>query len=298
MPPSDPRLCPLCSEHSGDLVFPYATSFNKIRFGYKKCIKCSTVFVDPVPDLQTFGMMYAKTAYHDCHYEDIDYSAYVNSANLLRRNLPSEAFVLDYGCGVGTFLKALKSEGFLPYGVEFDRDAARVAGRNAGCEVLSVTEFFDLSIKPSFDVIHLGDVLEHLPDPAATLTQLLDYLRPGGMLFVQGPLEINPSPVYWAARVFGSIKRMVRPGLTPCNAPTHLFRTNEKAQLEFFKHNKFKLSPIFWRVYETGWPYASGGVTKRCIASLAVMLGGIKIFGVTFGNRFEGLFVKERNISQ
>ena len=292
MPPPNPRLCPLCSGNAGNSEFPYATSFNNIRFRYLKCKNCSSVFVDPVPDLQTFGMMYAKTAYHDCHYEGVENIAYSDSAKLLRQYLPSGAIVLDYGCGVGAFLKALKSEGFLPYGVEFDTDAARVAGQNAGCEVLSAIEFFDLPAKPSFDVIHLGDVLEHLPDPAATLSQLLDYLRPGGMLFVEGPLEVNPSPVYWAARAFGSIKRLLRPALTPCNAPTHLLRTNEKAQLKFFQNDKFKLSPVFWRVYETGWPYAFGGAVKRFIASLAVMLGGIKVLGITFGNRFEGLFVR------
>jgi hypothetical protein len=43
-------------------------------------------------------------------------------------------------------------------------------------------------------------------------------------------------------------------------------------------------------VHETGWPYANGGALKRAIAGAAASLGGRKIFGVTFGNRFCGLF--------
>jgi hypothetical protein len=49
-----------------------------------------------------------------------------------------------------------------------------------------------------------------------------------------------------------------------------------------------------WQIYETGWPYASGGAIKRAIAALATALGGRRIFGSTFGNRFRGVFVVEK----
>jgi SAM-dependent methyltransferase len=237
--------------------------------------------------------MYAKDAYHDIHYKEKESDAYSASARLLRQHMSPGSLVLDYGCGLGAFLKALKSSGFVPYGVEFDSDAGRFAKQNVGCEVLPVNEFHELPIKPTFDVIHLGDVLEHLSDPTATLSRLLDHLRPGGIVFVEGPLEINPSPVYWAARLYGIIKLVIKPGFVPNDPPLHLFRTEARAQLAFFK--AFAISPVLWRVYETGWPYATGGVVKRAIARLAVILSGRRLFNVTFGNRFEGLFVKLSN---
>lgn len=49
-------------------------------------------------------------------------------------------------------------------------------------------------------------------------------------------------------------------------------------------------SQIHWDVYETGWPCASGGAVKRVIAGAALLLGGNKWAGVTFGNRFRGVF--------
>jgi len=136
----------------------------------------------------------------------------------------------------------------------------------------------------------LGDVLEHLPDPASTLKNLLCYLKPGGVLFVEGPLEINPSPVYWAARTFGAFKRILRPGLVGSDAPTHLFRTGAKQQLAFFLLTEPRLELISWTVYETGWPYAEGGTVKRAIAGIALLIGGKHLFGTTFGNRFRGVF--------
>lgn len=238
--------------------------------------------------------MYAKAEYHDCHYEGKDGREYAASAQLLTQYLATDALVLDYGCGIGAFLKALGNAGFVPYGVEFDRNAAKFAGQNTGCVAMSVDDFLSQPDKPVFDAIHFGDVLEHLPDPAGTLKELLGYLKPGGVLFVEGPLEINPSPVYWAARLFGAIKHMVRPNFVASHPPTHLFRTNAKQQIAFFSRNEPGLDLRHWQIYETGWPYASGGAVKRLIAGLAIRLSGKKIIGSTFGNRFRGVFTYQK----
>ena len=283
------RSCPLCGSSSGDLAFPYATRFNGVDFKYLRCIGCSSVFVDPVPDDQTFALMYAKDIYHDCHYDGVDETAYHESAHLLREYHADAETVLDYGCGIGAFLKALGGEGFKPFGVEFDEDAAKLASKNANCTVLSVSAFHKLPPPPQFDVIHLGDVLEHLPEPDITLRELLAYLKPGGILFIEGPLEINPSPVYWAANLFGWIKRQLKPATISGHAPTHLFRTGEKQQKDFFVRVVPNIEITFWQVYEKGWPYIRGGVVKRFIARTAILLGGRKINTVTFGNRFKVL---------
>lgn len=286
------RTCPICgNKNSKDHAFPYTTRYNARLFRYMRCASCNSVFVDPVPDNATFALMYAKAEYHDCHYEGKEGGEYAASAQLLKQYLPAGASVLDYGCGVGAFLKALGVEGFIPFGVEFDKDAAHRAGQIAGCEAMSVDDFLARSEKPMFDAIHFGDVLEHLPDPAGTLKELLGNLKPGGVLFVEGPLEINPSPVYWAARIFGAVKRIVRPSFVADHKPTHLFRTGTTQQLAFFSRVEPCLDMRYWRVYETGWPYANGGAIKRAIAGLAKAIGGKKILGTTFGNRFLGVFV-------
>jgi len=159
-------------------------------------------FVDPIPDAETFAKMYARTAYHDAHYAKCEGRDYQDSARLLTRFLPLSAQVLDYGCGVGGFLSALKAEGFVPTGVEFDKQAARAAARNTGCPVSSVDEF--RAVTGPYDALHLGDMLEHPPNPLITFRELPAMVKPGGILFVEGPLEINPGPVYWAARLTSS----------------------------------------------------------------------------------------------
>ncbi len=280
------RPCPLCGGAAGRSSFPYATRFNEATFAYRRCQSCGGVFVDPVPDAETFAKMYAKSAYHDVHYVECESPHYRESAKLLTTFLPAGASVLDYGCGLGLFLRALDEQGFSATGVEFDREAADAAAKASGCSAYALEELADKQAKASLDALHLGDVLEHLADPAETLDRLLSLVKPGGLLFVEGPLENNPSPVYWSARVAGVVRRLLKPGLVGSGAPTHLLRVDGAQQHNFFRRHWPRLETLHWSVYETGWPYKGAGAVRSAIAALATTIGGKSLAGVTFGNRF------------
>lgn len=288
---SNPRRCPLCGAQAAGAAFPFATEFNDHHFKYVTCSGCSCVYVDPVPDDETFLRMYAKSQYHDAHYESVDDDAYVASARLLRELLPAGARVLDYGCGTGGFLRALRRTGLDPFGVEFDREAADAARMRSECQVQTVDEFWSETEVGTFDGIHLGDVLEHLPDPGEVLQRLLGRLRPGGILFAEGPLEVNPSPVYWFASLFGWTKRMLRLRSVARHPPTHLFRASARQQLAFFLRPGSSLELREWQVYETGWPYTHGGTLRRSIARLARCVATRTRRFHFFGNRFRGFFI-------
>ena len=284
------RPCPLCTASAASTAFPFKIAFDGQCFDYLRCQACRSVFVDPVPSDQTFARMYTKSDYHDCHYSECGSPHYQAAATLLREFAPEGASVLDYGCGFGHFLTAVRSAGFNATGVEFDADAAARAQQASGCKVFSAADFNAQSAVPKFDVLHFGDVLEHLPYPAETQLQLHAYLKPGGLLFVEGPLEENPSPVYWASRIFGTLKHWLRPRFIGQGMPTHLFRTDGPQQLAYFQKLNPSLQLLHWEIYETAWPYAEGGLVKRGIARTALWLGGKQLAGVTFGNRFTGVF--------
>lgn len=292
-----PRPCPLCEAEESAPAFPYAIRFANQIFHYLRCRDCRTVFVDPVPDAVCFAQMYDKANYHDSHYTTSDFTPYLQAASLLRQFAQPGSTVLDYGCGVGHFLQAVKAEGFAPYGVEFDGPAAAAAAVHADCRVATVADFDRAVAGQLFDVIHLGDVLEHLPDPAATLAGLLTRLKPGGLLFVEGPLEINPSPVYWAARLFGGVKHRLRPAEIGAGVPTHLFRTSAPAQSRFFRQRFPALHPLVWQVSESGWPYAQSNWIKRRVAAAALTLGGRTLAGIQLGNRFQALYSLPSEVS-
>lgn len=286
---SSRRPCPICGGQASSVTFPYATQFNGALFDYLKCGSCATAFVDPVPDESTFELMYAKAAYHDLHYQGGKSDHYSVSAKLLRGFLPAGSRVLDYGCGLGAFLTALEEEGLKAIGVEFDENAAAFCAKATGCDTLSTKEFW-AQRDSRYDAIHLGDVLEHLPDPAATLLALLVNVKPGGLIFAEGPLENNPSPVFWISRLFGACKRKLAPHFVGSAPPLHLFRVGACQQLAFFSRVEPRIETLHWEVYESGWPYISGGGLKRTIANAALLLSGRRLKDKTFGNRFRGVF--------
>jgi SAM-dependent methyltransferase len=89
--------------------------------------------------------------------------------------------LLDVGCAYGFFLQEAK-----PYfdvsGIELAEDAAAF-GRRAGLNVVSgIADEATLRRLGPMDVIVLLDVIEHLPDPRATLRLCADQLQPGGIM--------------------------------------------------------------------------------------------------------------------
>jgi len=284
------RACPLCDGELSHKAFPYAIVFSDQVFSYYRCNHCRTVSVNPIPDEKCFEKMYEKANYHDDHYGDVDSASCAQSVSLLRRYICPGTSVLDYGCGIGLFLKEAKLQGFQSYGIDFDASAASVASEASGCPVFSLAGLDSQALDQRFDVIHMGDVLEHLPNPFCTLSSILQWLKPHGLLYVEGPLETNPSPVYWAARLFGGVKHRLRPVEIGAGVPTHLFRTSAQAQSRFFRQRFPALKPLFWQVSESGWPYAEGNWIKRGVADAAITLGGRTFAGIQLGNRFQALY--------
>jgi 2-polyprenyl-3-methyl-5-hydroxy-6-metoxy-1,4-benzoquinol methylase len=105
--------------------------------------------------------------------------------------------VLDVGCSSGYLARPLAERGNTIVGIELDPDAAREA--EAFCERVLVgdVEAMELPLdERSFDVVLLGDVIEHLRDPRAALARLRPLLRPGGRLVLSTPNVAN-----WALRL-------------------------------------------------------------------------------------------------
>ena len=78
-----------------------------------------------------------------------------------------ENLVLDVGCSIGYLAAPLVARRNTVVGVELDAAAARVAQGFCEQVLLGDIETMELPLEPgSFDVVLLGDVIEHLRDPA------------------------------------------------------------------------------------------------------------------------------------
>jgi 2-polyprenyl-3-methyl-5-hydroxy-6-metoxy-1,4-benzoquinol methylase len=90
---------------------------------------------------------------------------------IIQRNLPPKASILEIGCGEGILLHQLALGGFNVYGIEPGINASARA-RESGLNV--ITGHFPEDSPPGpFDAIILSHVLEHLESPAEILQDLL-----------------------------------------------------------------------------------------------------------------------------
>lgn len=88
---------------------------------------------------------------------------------------------LDYGCGTGAFVRYLNTNGWKAFGVEPNAKARSVYND------ARVAPSLDHLNKQKFDVIGLWHVLEHVPNPEETISQLIQALNPEGSLFLALP---------------------------------------------------------------------------------------------------------------
>jgi SAM-dependent methyltransferase len=97
----------------------------------------------------------------------------------------SGATLLDVGSAHGWFIGTAASRGAIVTGVEPDET---VAERSQLPDRVRLG-FFPASLADGerFDVITYNDVLEHMPDPAASIRASVQHLRPGGLLSVNIP---------------------------------------------------------------------------------------------------------------
>jgi SAM-dependent methyltransferase len=95
--------------------------------------------------------------------------------------------LLDVGCGDGRFLAAMAARGWRVEGIETESAAAALARHRTGGTVHeSPLEETDLP-DAAFDMVSLLHVLEHVPDPRATLKAVRRVLAPGGTLLLALP---------------------------------------------------------------------------------------------------------------
>lgn len=208
-----------------------------------------------MPGADDLQKMYSRVSYHAEFYDEVRDNAFVPALRHAGPFLPEGGRMLDFGCGNGAFLIAATRAGFACEGIELETTAQREAQRVSGCLVSSLDDI--VASGRLFDVIHLADVLEHLPQPAAMMRKLEGLLDQGGKFFLEGPLEDNPTPVLLAAKLFARAKRLRGREMTGSFVPFHLFRITADNQRRFLEKT-LNYRTEFFSVYETGWPYLSG----------------------------------------
>jgi SAM-dependent methyltransferase len=199
--------CPLCDGRELRMR-PFRYAFHD-RFLYgTQCARCSLVFIHPQPSRDEIRDLYSEEYFVECSESCGAHGrhAYMEEAaqsgggrvraarrleRLALRHLERRGRLLEIGCGPGFLLDEFRRLGWDVAGLEISPFAVRYAREELRLAVELGDVELDRFPERRFEMIFMGDVLEHLPDPLASLATVRRWLVPGGVAIIAVPSTLN-----------------------------------------------------------------------------------------------------------
>jgi SAM-dependent methyltransferase len=177
--------CNICGSNETRLVF------QKWSFRIVECVECGLVYVNPrafrIEADDYFEGPYLSTIEKDGQLDTGIGTLYGEIIYNLSNRVPMGK-LLDVGCAMGHFLDFAKRYGWEVEGVECSPYASRYAAERFGVTVHPVCVLKDANLpKDYYHSCVLVEVIEHLPDPRETMTEVWRLLQPGGLAYVTTP---------------------------------------------------------------------------------------------------------------
>ncbi len=259
--------CPICGQSRPVVLLecysqPFARTFQLVR-----CYDCGMGYTNPRPQVTDLAQLYPAhyAAYRGCPSMKIGWckrqrmrlekwSAYVSvhgrkkwlrrlaqllfhsiaprSDTLLSFAMEGEGRLLDFGCGVGEYASKMQQRGWQVDGIDLSNHAAQKAQQLYGFSVW-VGSLPHPNVKPqSYDMITMGQVLEHIPNPHQIISSALEALKPNGRLVISVPnLES------WGRQAFGKY-------WWPLQMPWHVLHFTPSALTALMRMHGFAIESI------------------------------------------------------
>lgn len=170
--------CPAC----GHQRFKALTRYRRAHLA--RCSRCRQVFAARCPTDSELAANYGQYPRQDV-VSPITRQRYrellEGFASYRRTNR-----ILDFGCGVGSFLEQAQTAGWEAHGSEFEARAVEIT-RSKGLRCVQAPIAPEDFEPAAFDVITAFEVLEHLRDPEQEARLIARLLRPGGLFYCTTP---------------------------------------------------------------------------------------------------------------
>lgn len=189
-------ICNLCNSKEFDIIKSELRD-DKLRFKVFRCAVCGHVQVLPRPTEEEDRLFYDenlqdKHRKKEINYEKIrinnlfDTDRHVRLIQSLRKDINST--ILDIGAGYGFFVNELYNNRYKNvFGIEISKERREIAIDYGMVPIVD----FDVN-KPDrdigkFDVVTLFHVLEHMAAPIIFLNNILNLIKPDGILICEVP---------------------------------------------------------------------------------------------------------------
>jgi SAM-dependent methyltransferase len=182
-----------------------------------ECGACRMRFLGVQPAPESLNAWYDGT-YFDREYRCGRVAASAFDENAFRTenrgllddfaSLRASGRLLDVGCAGGGLIQCANERGWQAQGVELSADAAAHA-RSRGLEVFHGDLLQAHLPSGHFDLVYMGDVLEHVPDCHAVVAEVARVLKPGGWFYLRGPVTTNSIARALALGLYGALGRRI-----------------------------------------------------------------------------------------
>jgi len=274
---------PKCYICGSDSVF----LLKKDGFDEFQCLKCKLSFVHPQPtadwlksDVYSLESGYQKNKSQDLSKE-LPGKRYGRVLDFVTKE-KLNGNLLDVGCSSGQFMYWARQRGFNCRGVEINKRTAEIARQN-GFEVFNGFLQEAIFERGSFDVIFLGDVIEHVNNPRDFLKDAVSFLKTDGLLVISTP-NVN---CFWSKYTLLLYKLFKIPW-TSATPPYHLFQFSFEnlnlltSEFELKNAKTFFLPPPSLR-YELGSLHLLGKWKKdKTVFNLIFMLFSYTAYVVAY----------------
>ena len=201
------------------------------------CASCGYRFVSPRPTQDEIARSYSSPASYATWLTEVQprHELWRRRFEAVLGTRPSGS-LLDVGAGLGTFLAVASGRGWRVAGTEVSSTAIRYAAATYGIDLIR-GRLDEVELATRFDVITLWHVIEHVPDPVATLQACRRLLAPHGRVVLALPNDSAP------AQALSSLVRIVRRALRRRTQPRYeRLRPGIESHLSHFTPRTIRLA--------------------------------------------------------
>jgi 2-polyprenyl-3-methyl-5-hydroxy-6-metoxy-1,4-benzoquinol methylase len=180
-------ICPFCGKESvAHWCYPliessgYNEFFNPIRM-WMYCEPCNHMFAREFPEKLFLYNADPRSANHVCfkYYSDV-------LASIRHNGFASGLSLFEVGIGACECLLAAREIGYEVFGIDVIERHVEDAKKKYGLDT-ETADFNEYESDRKWDIIVMGDVLEHVSDPDAALAKAESLLTEDGALWISTP---------------------------------------------------------------------------------------------------------------